>query len=223
MTAPVGSRSEIDRPYSFRPEEELTCNDPSERSITPAVDGAASSSAEKSKSAQRGSPGDAGGGSASIRTFETHAFGEGIDVGAEAFAIKGRDQNTGTELEIFSAAASTSVLQDEAHVAMARMGASSDDGRLAVRGEVFSAKAYAGTQNADGTTGLNLGVGTTLVGVEGTVALGKEIDATFGIYGGLSLGGSIGVGDRDADGKMEACGRVEGPLLTFGVCVEKFW
>jgi hypothetical protein len=222
MSMPVRSRSEFDRPYSSEPEDDLTCHDPSEPGVRSAIDAARNPSGESALAPEQ-SVRKEHSGAAAIRAAEAHADADGFDVGVEAFAVKGRDPNTGIELEVFSAAASTSVVQDEAHVAMARIGRSSDDGRFALRGEVFSAKAYAGTQNADGTTGLNLGIGTTIVGAEGTVAFGEALDATFGIYGGLSLGGSIGVGDRDADGAMEVCGRVEGPLLTLGVCVEKFW
>ncbi|MET0595735.1 MAG: hypothetical protein ABW133_23760 [Polyangiaceae bacterium] len=211
MTAPVGSRSEFDRNRSYDSEADLTCRE--ESAVSCASDGAEVSLSETSTSApQEG-----------IRSFQPQGDVDGFDIGGEMFAIKGRDPENGVELEIFSAAGRTSVLQDEGNVAMARVGRSSDDGRYAVRAEVMTAKVYSGTQNADGTTGLNVGFGFTTAGVEATVAICDSLTGSIGVSGGVSLGGSIGVGDTDHDGKPELCVRGAAGIWAGGICAEKFW
>ena len=230
MTSPIRSRSESNATFDSESYETVTCREPpkSTSSVGTNDDAAchapstagetrepASTSNESAATSGRTSPD-------TIQTFVATSEADWPTIHAEAFAIKGRDPRTGIEAEVFSAGARTSVMQDEAQVGMARVGRSSDDGHWAARGQVFTAKAYSGTENADGTTGLNLGVGVTSVGADVKGTLGP-VSATVGVSAGASLGGSIGVGDTDADGVSEACVRAEWAIWTAGGCVEKFW
>ncbi len=144
------------------------------------------------------------------------------DLYAGAFALKGRDERSGLELEVFSTSVHDGGSQGDTQIGMARVGVSSDNGHFNVRGEVFTAKAHLGIHNPDGSTGVNAGIGGTIVGVEGTATVGP-VSVTGGVSAGAVLAGSIGVRDGDGDGKPELCGRVETGPWTVGACFERFW
>lgn len=137
---------------------------------------------------------------------------------AGAAAIKGRDENTGIEMEIYSASVQVGT-QNEAQVGMARLGVSSDSGANNATMDIFTAQASAGIHNKDGSTGLNVGATAVAVGIEGTASTGAS-----GVTGGLSVGvgGEVSVGTRDADGDGygEAAIRVSAGFITVGIQIE---
>jgi len=104
---------------------------------------------------------------------------------------------------------------------MAHLGISRDDGRLAFRGDVFSANAHVGTKNADGSRGFNVGAAAAIVSGEATVPLGESVTLTVGAAASVGASLSIGVRDADQDGKAEVCGRVEYLWGIAGLCIEK--
>lgn len=137
---------------------------------------------------------------------------------AGAAAVKGRDESTGIEMEVYSASVQVGT-QNEAQVAMARLGVSSDSGANNATMDIFTAQASAGIHNKDGSTGLNVGATAVAVGIEGTASTGAS-----GVTGGLSVGvgGEVSVGTRDADGDGygEAAIRVSAGFITVGIQIE---
>lgn len=136
-------------------------------------------------------------------------------------AIKGRDANTGIEMEIYSASVQVGA-QNEAQAGMARLGISSDSGANSASMDIFTAQAHAGIYNKDGSTGFNVGATAVAVGVEGTASTGAS-----GVTGGVSIGVgaeySAGVRDADGDGYGEIGlrGTLElGVGVTIGIQIE---
>jgi hypothetical protein len=135
-------------------------------------------------------------------------------------ALKGRDERAGVEIEVFTASAQTGG-QREVQVGMARVGASSDDGRHTVEVDVFTAKAGMGMHNSDGSFGWNIGVTAVAVGFEGTVPVGSGSSLTAGAsIGPPGLEASIGVRDIDGDQRPEVCARAVFAWWTVGACAE---
>jgi hypothetical protein len=82
-----------------------------------------------------------------------------------------------------------------------------------------SAKAGAGTQNADGSRGVNASVGASYASVEGSYSKGPEsMSVNVGI--GTELGISSGVRDKDGNGIPETCWSVELPIVSIASCSE---
>jgi hypothetical protein len=142
----------------------------------------------------------------------------GDSVFAGAAAIKGRDPNTGIEAEIFTVSGQVGA-QNEVQVGMARMGASSDDGRQSIGMDVFTARAMVGIHNPDGSVGLNAGAMATAIGIEGTANYSGN-----SITGGLSLSAGaeahVGIRDSDGDGSSELSVRVSVMFFTIGFAIE---
>jgi len=134
---------------------------------------------------------------------EAHA--QDGDLYAGAFLLRGRDPESGLEVELFSASIHQGELERGVQAGMARMGGSTDDGHFGARGEVFTAHVKAGTDNQDGSVGFGASMGATIVGGEITGTLGP-VSLTVGASIGATVGASLGVRDGDADGK----GRVRG-------------
>jgi|GEM_PF-2840926 len=88
--------------------------------------------------------------------------------------------------------------------------------------EAGVARANLGEHNDDGSIGGNIGAGVELGGGEVTVDTPVG-SLTYGQSISMSLGGSMGVRDRDHDGKLEFCAKFSIPAYTVGACVEKFW
>jgi hypothetical protein len=153
---------------------------------------------------------------------QASAHAEDGDYYAGAFMLRGRDPRTGLEAEVFSASIHQGEREHAVQAGMARMGASTDDGHFAVRGEVFTAQAHAGVDNADGSTGFGASMGSAIVGGEVTGTWGP-VSLTFGAAAGATVGASAGVRDSDHDGKIEYCGRVDFGVGSIGACVEKRW
>jgi hypothetical protein len=137
---------------------------------------------------------------------------------AGAAAVKGRDPNTGIEVDVLTVSGQVG-LQSEVQAGMQRVGWSSDDGRQSVGMDVFTARANAGIHNVDGSTGLNVGAMAVAIGVEGTANYSGN-----SITGGLSFSagaeGHIGVRDSDADGSGELSVRVSVMFFTIGFAIE---
>jgi len=157
-----------------------------------------------------------------IRGPSAEAHGEDGDYYAGAFVLRGRDPKSGLEAELFSASIHQGEREHAVQVGMARMGGSTDDAHFSARGEVFTAQAHAGLDNADGSTGFGASMGTTIVGGEVTGTLGP-VSVTVGAAAGATVGASFGARDSDHDGKTEYCGRVDFGVGSVGVCVEKRW
>ena len=93
---------------------------------------------------------------------------------------------------------------------------------LSVTGDAGVVRANLGENNDDGSLGGNIGSGAELVGLEGT--LNTPVGSvTYGQSVSMSLSGSMGVRDRDHDGKPEFCAKFSVPMYTVGACVEQFW
>jgi len=133
-------------------------------------------------------------------------------------AIKGREPKTGIEVELYSAGVQAG-RQTEVQAGMARLGVSSDNGVHSLRGDVFTGRVGAGTQNPDGSVGANVSVSATVVGAEATVGF-RGNSLTVGLAFGGGLEGSIGQRDIDGDGRIEGCVRAGVRLATVGLCVE---
>jgi hypothetical protein len=210
MTAPVRSRESTD--WSSYATDDLACTGPLETPTT-------STSSEEPGSITEGgvvTP------SAGIRGPSVEGNTLAGDHSIGAFALRGRDPNTGVELDVFSAGAHVGPTQIDANAAMASIGASSADSRFRVGTDVFTARAHLGMQNPDGSVGFNAGLSGTIVGAEGTATAGP-VAVTLGASIGWAAGVSLGVRDADHDGKAEICGRIEYGVGTAGVCVEKWW
>ena len=99
---------------------------------------------------------------------------------------------------------------------------SRDGYSLSLTMDSLTARGNLGVHNDDGSTGGNVGATAELAGAE--VTLGTP---AFSVTGGLSMSwgasGSLGIRDQDHDGKPEYCEKFSIPVLTEGVCVEKFW
>lgn len=211
MPDPIGTRN--DSPYTpaFDPSEASSCNQESE--TAPSVVSSSMCSLEESGPAPE---------SQRIGGPHAEAHTDPNDLYAGAFAIKGRDAESGLELEVFSVSVHNGHAQGETQAAAVRVGMSSDDGHFDIRGEAFTAKAHLGMQNPDGSVGLNAGIGVTAVGIEGTGTLGP-LSATIGASISANLAGSVGIRDGDHDGKAEICARAELTVMTFGLCIERPW
>jgi hypothetical protein len=134
-------------------------------------------------------------------------------------AIKGRDSNSGIEVEVFTASAQLGG-QMEAQLGAARIGASDDDGASSIGVDVFTARAAMGVHNADGSLGWNAGATAVAVGAEGTVQFGSASSLTAGASVGVGFEGSIGLRDADGDNQPELCGRAVVGWATLGLCLE---
>ena len=92
---------------------------------------------------------------------------------------------------------------------------------LSVSAEALTAGVSVGRHNDDGSDGVHFGAGAEFAGAE--VTLGTPyFSATGGLSASLSASLSMGIRDRDHDGKPEYC--VKGSLfVTEGLCMEQFW
>jgi hypothetical protein len=151
-----------------------------------------------------------------------HAESTDGTVFAEASLLHGRDSRNGLEVSAFdvSGEASSDKIDLQFQGTMGHLGISSDDGRTALRGDVFAATAHLGTKNADGSEGFNIGGGATVLSIEGTVPIGDSVTATVGVAMSAGASVSLGVRDADHDGKIEYCGHVEVLFGIAGLCVE---
>jgi hypothetical protein len=88
---------------------------------------------------------------------------------------------------------------------------------------LLSVGAHLGTRNADGSRGVNAGVGASVVDAEAT--LGQASSITIGAkLGGAGGEFSVGLRDIDKNGKRELCVRAGVELMLgalIGVCIER--
>jgi hypothetical protein len=138
-----------------------------------------------------------------------------------AALLKGRNSESGIEAEVLSGSVQRG-FQNEAQVGLLRVGASRADGTSSGIVDAFAARAAIGIHNSDGSTGFNIALTATALGVEGTHRASR-VSFTGGV--GLGVGGEVSVGVRDADhdGKKELCVRIGGGPGTVGHCIEKPW
>ncbi|MBN1962362.1 MAG: hypothetical protein JW841_15625 [Deltaproteobacteria bacterium] len=142
--------------------------------------------------------------------------GDGVFAGAAA--IKGRDQRTGIETEVFTISGRLGG-ENEVQAGMGRIGVSSDDGMNNATMEVFTARAAGGAHNNDGSTGINAELMGTVIGAQGTASYeGNSI--TGGLSFSAGAGGSIGLRNADQDDSTEVCGSVSVMFFTLGTCIE---
>jgi len=217
MPNPIGSRA--DDPYrSWEPsrDDDTTCHEGSSEvaSGAPRTAETTCSSPDDDLSKQESEPG--------IRGPRAEAHAEDGDYYAGAFLLRGRDPKSGLEAELFSASIHQGEREHAVQAGMARMGGSTDDGHFSARGEVFTAQAHAGFDNADGSTGFGASMGATVVAGEVTGTLGP-VSLTLGASVGATYGGSAGVRDSDHDGKNEYCARVDFGVGSIGLCLEDRW
>ena len=86
--------------------------------------------------------------------------------------------------------------------------------------DILNANAHLGEKNEDGSQGANVGIGATLLGLEGSAEY-KGCSLTLGVSG--SWGGSIASGegrDIDGDGVPERCFKMSLGPFTLGECDE---
>jgi hypothetical protein len=169
----------------------------------------------------------AAGNSNAERTSERTAGGYlelGMTRSGDSFAgvaaLKGRDADTGLEVEVFTASAQVG-RQTELQAGLARVGvATSGEGLHArVTFEALTARASAGTHNDDGSKGANLGAMATGAGAEATLEY-SGWSATLGLSASLGAAASSGERDIDGDGVREGCFEASVGPLTLGFCTE---
>jgi hypothetical protein len=129
-----------------------------------------------------------------------------------------RSKSDGTKLELGKASgqASGGQLGGRVSVVDAAIPISSTH-EIKVSG--LSGKATAGTQNADGSRGVNASIGASAASVEWSYSKGPEsMSVNVGV--GKELGFSSGVRDKDANGIPETCWSVELPSVSIAACSE---
>jgi hypothetical protein len=128
---------------------------------------------------------------------------------------KGRDAS-GLEVEAMSVSVQVGA-QHEAQAGAVRVGFSGAKGTIA--GEGGTANAHIGIHNPDGSTGLNTGAGTVMVG--GEITLGANANSvTVGTGVGVGAEMSVGLRDKDGNGRPEVCFRLGVKFATVGACIE---
>jgi hypothetical protein len=142
--------------------------------------------------------------------------GTGLEVQVEIGALKGTSQLATAYVQYGD--------DKDAQVALARqtVALSGHGYGVAVTGQTGVLRANLGEHNDDGSIGGNIGSGVEAFGVEVTVETPVG-SLTYGQGASLALGGSMGVRDRDHDGKPELCAKFSIPDYTVGACVEEFW
>jgi len=153
---------------------------------------------------------------------------DGGGVFAGVAVVKGKVSHGGGDLEVLSASAQAGG-QNEYQVGVLRANNLEVAKGKTLSIEVGTADAHGGIHNPDGSTGLNIGVDATVVGVGVTTTDGAN-SATIGGGLGVGWGGHIGLRDADHNGKPEICGGLSigaglkagkpGPSGGVGVCVE---
>ncbi|MBK8481027.1 MAG: hypothetical protein IPL40_07600 [Proteobacteria bacterium] len=147
----------------------------------------------------------------------------GAEAGVSAMRLRLRRLEGTSQLDGSLLSASASVSADKAEIAahLGRLSGAGQVGEFRWQStiEVLSAHASAALLNPDGSRGLHSRLGAALLGTETTASYAGN-SVTLGASLGLSAGASAGLRDADGDGRLEACARVETPLVTVGLCVE---
>jgi hypothetical protein len=146
-------------------------------------------------------------------------------------ALKGHDEVSGLDLEMFSVSAETGPVASGVQATMARVGMSGQPSwhpeifeRVSISAEAFTAHARFGVENPDGSRGFGVSVGTAIVGAEvsGTLVDGV-VSGSVSVSAGFTLEAGVGIRDADHDGRPELCGRLGFAAVTGDVCIEKFF
>jgi hypothetical protein len=218
MPNPIGSRADDPyRAWESSRDDDTICHEGSPKAASAAPRAAETTCSSRDDSALSTQESESG-----IGGPRAEAHAEGGDFYAGASLLSGRDPKSGLEAELFSASIHQGEREHAVQAGMARMGGSTDDGHFSTRGDVFTAQAHAGFDNADGSTGFGASAGATIVGGEVTGTLGP-VSLTLGASVGATYGASAGVRDSDHDGKTEYCARVDFGVGSIGVCLEDRW
>jgi hypothetical protein len=118
-----------------------------------------------------------------------------------------------------SARGSDRQVEVAAHLSRLATGGKIGRGTLKASAETFSARAAVGTENPDGSRGVNAGLSASALSGELT-AESSGNSFTIGGSFGPAAAGSVGVRDADHDGQSELCVRVEAGPVILGACVE---
>lgn len=86
--------------------------------------------------------------------------------------------------------------------------------------ELLSGQISTGSDNPDGSKGMNVAVGVSAAAVEQTFTHSGN-SLTVGVSVGASFELSDGVRDADHDGNLEECFRISLPFATVGACIER--
>lgn len=146
-----------------------------------------------------------------VMNGEVGTTSAGDAVYAGAAAIKGHVGDA--SVEMWSASAQVGA-QNELQAGVGRVSQSVDGSTFEVR--ALELEAHAGVHNPDGSTGINIGAGVTLLAAEYTLS-----DGTNSVTAGLSqsFGAELSIGTKDAngDGNTEYCLRgAVGPVIVGG-------
>jgi hypothetical protein len=123
------------------------------------------------------------------------------------------------DVELMSLSARANGDQLTVQGAFSRMELHTQDRGQSLAVEKLSFKANLGAMNADGSVGINAGIGATLIGIEGTATLSGN-SLTVGFSAGAGAEVSVGVRDFDKDGSPEMCARISVLFVTLGTCLE---
>lgn len=139
--------------------------------------------------------------------------GKSVFVGAAATKGKTGD---GGEVEKLSASVQVG-RQSEAQVTGVRH--SYGNGSISASNEAGTANAHYGTENSDGSRGLNVGATLNAGAAEVTITHSGS-SATVGVSEGIGAESHVGIRDADKDGAPEVCVRVGALFFTVGACFE---
>jgi hypothetical protein len=142
--------------------------------------------------------------------------GEGVNVEIAALAGQVGD---GVDASVLAGSILWNAEQATLQAKMFDMQVASRDGRWTGSVENLSTRLSVGTQNPDGSVGVNVGAAATVVGVEGTFSH-SGWSVTVGVGAGAGNEVSLGIRDQDRDGEPELCGRGGVGALTIGLCAE---
>jgi hypothetical protein len=146
----------------------------------------------------------------------TTPTGDGVFAGAAM--LKGRDARTGIGVEVMSVSGQVGA-QNEVSLVEARLTTPKIPTSVTGTVDVLTAHLGAGTRNADGSRGLNVGATAIGVGAEATIE-GSGWSFTAGASLGVGGEASIGLRDADQDGHAEICVRAVFSWWTLGGCAE---
>jgi hypothetical protein len=133
-------------------------------------------------------------------------------------AFVSRSKSDGTKLELGKASGQASAGQLGGRVSAVDAAVPlSSTQEVKVSGPAL--KANAGTQNADGSRGVNVSVGASYASVEWSYSKGPE-SMSVNAGAGSELGISSGVRDKDGNGIPETCWSVELPIVSIASCSE---
>lgn len=140
---------------------------------------------------------------------------DGKSVFVAGAVTKGK-MGDGTDLETLSVSVQVGQ-QSEAQATMMRVGYAGKN--VSGSSEHATLNAHYGTENSDGSRGLNIGASATVAAAEITIT-DSGSSRTIGVSEGIGAESHVGVRDADKDGRPELCVRVGALFFTAGACFE---